>query len=155
MSISRSVSCVLVIAALACKRDATPHQARTPDRPTDTTHLAPGAADLVLRLNATSYSASDTVRLQLFNRSSAEVGYNLCTSRLEHHAGDAWTVMPDHRACTMELRLLAPGDSAAGERTFDPAVTAGEYRLVSVIDAGGQVREVASQPFTVSARVSP
>ena len=146
---------ILLCAALACNRGAPPDRARTsgeqPDSSTSTSH----ATDLELNVNARSYAASDTVRLQLVNRSSAEVGYNLCTSRLEHRANDAWTVMPDHRACTMELRMLAPGDSAASERVFDPAVTAGEYRLVSVVDAGGQVREVASQPFTVSARVSP
>jgi hypothetical protein len=151
----RRLSCILLGAALACGGGAPPDQARTSSGQTDSSSRQTNPSDLELKTNARSYSASDMVRLQLFNRSTSEVGYNLCTSRLEHRSGDAWTVMPDHRACTMELRILAPGDSAASQRTLDTTVAAGEYRLVAVLDAGGHVREVATAPFTVSARVSP
>lgn len=142
-------------AALACNRAAPPDESQAGNTRPDTASRQTGSADLELKVNERSYAAADTVRLQLVNRSTGEVGYNLCTTRLEHRRGGAWTVMPDDRVCTMELRLLAPADSAASERPLDRSLAAGEYRLVAVVDAGGQMREVASAPFTVSARVAP
>jgi hypothetical protein len=151
----RTLSCLLLGAVLACGGGAPPDQARSSSGQTDSSSRQTRASDLELKVNARSYAPSETVQLQLFNRSTSEVSYNLCTSRLEHRSSDGWMVMPDRRACTLELRTLAPGDSAATQRTLDSTVAAGEYRLVAVLDAGGQVREVASAAFTISARVSP
>lgn len=99
-----------------------------------------------LSVDAAAFAPTDTIRLTLANGSAADIGYNLCTARLERRAGDQWVPVPDDRMCTMELRLLSPRDSARDARVLDPSIEPGTYRLVLRVEGAG---DVATNPFEI------
>lgn len=94
---------------------------------------------------------SGRVLLTLENLSSGQVGYNLCTSRLERRDGERWTALPSDEVCTMELRTLDPARSVAYEKDLPPGITPGEYRYVTSVESplGEGQRVIASAPFHV------
>lgn len=77
------------------------------------------------------YRPGTTVTVQLENRSSEPLGYNACSWTLEHHGDIGWQAAPheDERMCTMELRPLAPEQSARAEFSLSEGLPAGRYRL--------------------------
>jgi hypothetical protein len=106
-----------------------------------------------LVLDRATYASRDDVKLTLTNDTHRNLGYNACTRVIEREAGAGWTAVPEpDRICTMELRLLARGETVS-EQTDLPALAAGRYRIAlsfsdESADAGTPVRGV-SEPFTV------
>lgn len=159
----RPFSSILVLAALAGAGPAMAGCSSTPaadDTPAaDQTSAADqisaeDTAGVRLMLAATSAAPADTITITLDNTSSATVGYNLCTSSLERRTGDEWQPVPSDRVCTMELRMLEPGEQAGFPLPLPPDLTPGEYRVVTGLhptDADERV-DVASTPFTVGQR---
>lgn len=120
----------------------------TPPEPSDD----PGGL-AELRVSPDAVSAGDEVMLTLVNRSDGELGYNLCPAVLDRREGGEWVEEPLRPAevCTMELRVLSPGDSSHYRHMVPPALAAGEYRFRTGIEAPlGEGRvEVASGAFQV------
>lgn len=115
------------------------------------TAIEDGAA--TLRVEPTTVSAGDSLVLVLVNGLEEPLGYNLCTSVLEWRRGEAWEPMPSDRVCTMELRILEPGqdDRFAVQMPELPQLPAGEYRALTGVEhmtSGGRT-ELASEPFHV------
>ncbi len=90
------------------------------------------------------------VELTLENGSSQAISYNLCTSALERSTNGGWTAVPEDRVCTMELRSLAPGETATFTATLPAGAPSGEYRYSANVEreAGGRVT-VSSNSFLV------
>jgi hypothetical protein len=137
----KTFALVLMVAATACGGAAEQDPAAS---------VGQGrTSELVLAVDSASYTAGGTVQFRLINRSTQQVGYNLCTASLERRAASVWETVLDQRMCTMEIRLLAPGDSAASTRELDPNLATGEYRITTRLHIGETPREVASEPFTI------
>lgn len=84
-------------------------------------------------------AAGDSVTLELDNESPGRIGYNLCNSALERRVGDGWQSVPSNRACTLELRILAPGAQAGYAMRLPDGLAPGEYRYltnVEMLDTG-------------------
>ncbi|MBD0321619.1 MAG: hypothetical protein ICV87_14880 [Gemmatimonadetes bacterium] len=104
-----------------------------------------------------AYAPGDTVRVTLRNVSGETLGYNLCISKLDRRAADAWTtvdVFPGPGgACSMELRTLPAGESVQVRRAIPAATSAGTYRIVyngiGPLRGEGRNRDVATPAFTV------
>lgn len=118
------------------------------------TSIATPVSSVRLLVQPASVSAGGTATLVLANGSSADVGYNLCTSGLERRQGDAWSPVPSDRVCTMELRSLAPGAEARYELELPGALPAGEYRALTSVEvqSRNEMLAVTSDPFRVTAR---
>lgn len=106
-----------------------------------------------LRVSEDEVLAGGEVMLTLVNRSDRDLGYNLCPAALERRVAGEWVDEPLRPAeiCTMELRLLSPGDSAHYRHTVPSALAAGEYRFRTGVEAplgGGRV-EIVSEAFQV------
>jgi hypothetical protein len=104
-----------------------------------------------VRLGATPTAAGDTIVLTLLNGSAGDVGYNLCTSALERRTADTWEPVPTDRVCTMELRLLPPGERATFPLTLPPGAPAGDYSFTTRVEdmAAGTARTVRSNTIRV------
>lgn len=95
--------------------------------------------------------AADTINITLSNRSTGSVGYNLCASGLERRSGSSWAVVPVHRVCTMELRLLSRGQDVSYRSVYLAPLVRGEYRVTTGVEMpGGAWRVVQSNAFTVN-----
>lgn len=96
-------------------------------------------------------TATDTLHVSLTNASTASAYYNLCFVPLEQRVDARWVPSgPSARACTMELRGLAPGRTAGAVVALDSSVVSGTYRVRTAIEWPlGIQREVVSEPFTV------
>jgi hypothetical protein len=90
-----------------------------------------------LRVDARRVAAGESVTIRLVNGSGGAVGYNLCPAVLERRTAAAWELDPTPlvEVCTMELRLLPPGESAEYSHTIPPALAAGEYRFRVAVEA--------------------
>lgn len=105
-------------------------------------------ADLMTEYNR--YKVGEPVVLQLHNRGSTNLGYNLCTSNLERRIDGQWRPQVTHRICTMELRNLAPGAFAAF--TFDDTGSwnPGVYRFQTRIETSdGDWLSIVTDPFSI------
>lgn len=87
------------------------------------------------------YEPGDSVTLTLENGSDHGIGYNLCTSTLQRRQEDTWTAVDGQReVCTMELRILPPGERATYETNIPSKLRdgsplpAGRYRYVTNIE---------------------
>jgi hypothetical protein len=88
-------------------------------------------APVVLELDRTRYAPGASVRLRIVNRSGLGYGYNACTRVIERQLGSSWTrVAEAGRACTMELRILGPNETATQQVELPRPLPAGDYRLV-------------------------
>jgi hypothetical protein len=99
------------------------------------------------------HGTGDTITVTLSNRSSGDVGYNLCPSRLEQRSGSSWVHVPPvpERVCTMELRLLPPGQAASARLVYVRPLPQGEYRVTTGVELpGGSWTTVRSNSFTVN-----
>jgi hypothetical protein len=92
------------------------------------------ATDITLRVAPVPATPGDSVSLTLHNGAAEAVGYNLCTSTLERRTGEGWEGVPDDRVCTMELRMLDPGQRADFPLQLQPDLTAGTYRFSTRIE---------------------
>lgn len=102
-------------------------------------------------LTATRGSA-DTIMITLFNRSSRDVGYNLCASALERRSGSNWVPVPTvpDRVCTMELRMLPPGQRASYRSVYVTPLQPGEYRVTTGVEVAGGWGAVQSNSFVAN-----
>jgi hypothetical protein len=91
-------------------------------------------AGVTLRVAPVPASPGADVSLILENEAAQAVGYNLCTSTLEHRTGDGWEAVPADRVCTMELRMLEPGQRADFRLQLQPELMAGTYRFSTRIE---------------------
>jgi hypothetical protein len=89
--------------------------------------------------------------LTLRNGSAAPVSYNLCSSTLMRHNGSAWEPIPSDRMCTMELRVLAPGEEDQFTVTMPTELAPGSYRFETTISdgEGGGPESLGSMIFLV------
>ena len=151
---TRHASLTLLAAlALAC---------RGPALESDTSAAAPvppipspsmPASAVRITLDRDTYPPSGDVKLTLTNASRRNLGYNACTRVVERESNGTWTAVPEpDRVCTMELRLLAGGETVT-EQTDLPALPAGRYRLsLRFSDEGGSAGtpvQASSEPFRV------
>ncbi|HET7817509.1 MAG TPA: hypothetical protein VFK58_08030 [Sphingomicrobium sp.] len=92
--------------------------------------------------------AGETMTLTLRNGSRQQIGYNLCTSRLETAGGRS---VPSDRVCTMELRLLGAAQVANYRYDLPARLAAGGYRFATGIDIPGENagRVIFSNSFDV------
>lgn len=116
----------------------------------------PGAA-VTLRTEFPSYGPdTGVINLRLSNQGSGRIGYNLCHSTLERLQGQGWSeVRPaDPRVCTMELRMLGPGEQTVYPYDVRVRLESGQYRFrTSVHDMGPGTREpLVSNAFAVTPR---
>lgn len=95
-------------------------------------------APVALELDRTQYAAGGTVNMRLVSRGSQPYGYNPCTRTVEQRSRERWVpVAEPDRICTMELRLLAPGETALATTELPDALEAGEYRLALALTQEG------------------
>ena len=108
-------------------------------------------ADITLRAEPATAAAGANVELILENRSGADVGYNLCTSALERVVNGNGQPVPSDRACTLELRLLAPSQNTRYTISLPAGLTAGEYRWVARVERmnSNEMVTVTSNTFRV------
>lgn len=73
-----------------------------------------------------------TAEIRLENLSDRTIGFNLCPKVLERRIGEGRTQLPETRpeACTLELRILAAGETVVGTTGIPLALEAGTYRIV-------------------------
>lgn len=91
------------------------------------------------------------VTLILRNGSTGTVGYNLCTSALTQELATGWEAVPSDRVCTMELRLLDPGQEDEFVLELPGDLDPGSYRFETVVERmpEGPRDEVVAEPFTI------
>jgi hypothetical protein len=112
-----------------------------------------------LRVSPGEVSPGDEVMITLLNRSERELGYNLCVAVLDRREGEGdeageWVEWPDPPAeiCTMELRVLDPGNTSSFRHTIPGGVTPGEYRFRTGVESPlGEGRvDVVSDSFRIT-----
>lgn len=105
--------------------------------PEPTPDGAAPAHGLELRVERAAAERGDEVTITLVNGSEHDVGYNLCPAVLDRRDDEAWVEDPNRPAevCTMELRVLGPGESAAYRHTVPTALDPGEYRFRVGVEA--------------------
>ncbi len=111
-------------------------------------------ADVNLSVEAVPALPGDSVTLVLENASETEVGYNLCPSTLVRQSSDEWIAVPSDRICTMELRMLQPGQSDRFTLTLPEDIAPGTYRFETMVERtdAGPRGPLLSAPFEVHAR---
>jgi len=105
--------------------------------------------EVFLEAQPTAVSPGETVTLTLSNRTPWPVGYNLCTSSLERESAGAWEPVPEDRMCTMELRMLDPGERSALDLQLPPDLQPATYRYTANIEDRGSMETVSSTHFQV------
>ena len=111
----------------------------------------PASGEIALAVQPAAPSPGDSVHLTLSNRTAGQVGYNLCTSRLERQTGAGWEPIPSGRVCTMEIRGLPAGEEADYTLALPADLEPGSYRYATDVeppDPAGRT-PVASEPFRV------
>lgn len=116
----------------------------------------PPSADVALTTNAVAYAPGGEVQLTLRNIYSQRIGYNLCSSQLERTVNGSWERVDEDRVCTMELRLLGPGEEATYTIKLPGTLADGTYRYVTNVDSmddttkpPGDDGHLTSNPFEV------
>jgi hypothetical protein len=113
--------------------------------------VADPGSGLILQVDGDAFEPGAPVSIALINNSDSQIGYNLCLHDLERNVGGEWEPLHIERICTLELRLLAPSDSAAGPAELPEDLEPGEYRFrvaVDLMDDRG-IRDLVSDPFQV------
>ena len=96
---------------------------------------APAPAGVHLTVEPPIAPAGSIVTLVLHNATGGQVGYNLCSSRLEQLQVGGWRVVPDDRVCTAHLAMLAPGQEARYQQRLPSRLPAGQYRFSTRVEA--------------------
>lgn len=106
-----------------------------------------------LRVEPGEVRAGEEVMITLVNGSAGDLGYNLCVATLDRREGGEWVERPEPPAevCTMELRVLAPDDSASFRHTIPSGLPPGEYRFRTGVEAplGGPRVDAESHAFRI------
>src|SRR5205809_5017018 len=128
----------------AVRTDTTP-AARASERPN------PRSDEVTIALDRGSYKEGATATVRITSHSRDTLGYNPCSNRsVERKEGTRWVTQPEpEHMCTMELRLLRPGETQTVSVTMPDKLSAGTYRLVLTFSrqgasASGTVRAVSS-----------
>jgi len=151
------------LAALACQsgaqRNADTPSSDSPKSAGDTSIGAPRAdtGGVTLSLDKTAYAPGAAVVMTINSQRADTLGYNQCSDRsVERETASGWVEHPEpDRMCTMELRLLKPGETATAQTNVPADVTAGTYRIVLRLrperaDAPGTPVTAVSAPFRVA-----
>lgn len=95
------------------------------------TSTTPGAG-VTLTLDRTSYTKDATVTMRIASQRRDTLGYNPCSNRVvERQDAGQWAAYAEpERMCTMELRLLMPGETQAATTDLPGNVRAGDHRIV-------------------------
>ena len=101
----------------------------------------------------TLFGPGDTIRVDLSNNTEYELGYNLCLADLERWVARRWLVVqrfPGLAACTTQLDILQPGESAFGLQPVYPFLDSGVYRFRDQVEwpIGHRV-ELVSNAFRI------
>lgn len=111
-------------------------------------------APVMMQTDRSRYVGAATVNFRLTNRTGRRVEYNLCRAHLQRDDEGAWRQTQSELAdvCTMELRALAPGQSAAFSFRPTPGSRAGRYRIITAITDPRERwgMEVISNTFTLA-----
>lgn len=111
-----------------------------------------GSAVNGIRLQALVNPAdSSTMILTLDNGSSESISYNLYSSQIERRDGASWTRVEENRACTMELRILEPGNTDQFTVPLPPGAQPGEYRYTTGVNRNnsGDALTIISNTFRI------
>ena len=108
-------------------------------------------ADITLRAEPATAAPGANVELILENGSTADVGYNLCTSALERVVDGNGQPVQSDRPCTMELRMLPPSQNTRYTISLPAGLAAGEYRWVARVErmSSNEMVSVTSNTFRV------
>lgn len=115
---------------------------------------------VTLSLDKTAYAPGATAVMTIRSQRADTLGYNPCSNRsVEGQSPSGWVVHPEpNRVCTMELRLLLPGETQTAETDVPADLPAGTYRVVLRLrrersdPAGPDITVTAvSAPFRVPA----
>lgn len=143
---SRILSILVFLAAVGCQHSTGPADLDP--------NLNAAGGDQVLSTDRQSYSAGTTVSLRLKNSYRHALGYNLCQAVLERESGASWRAaeFENDRVCTMELRLLQPGDSVVTSRRLDGRLAEGNYRFRTTVEnmSTGSREPVTSNTFRLT-----
>lgn len=113
-----------------------------------------GAGPVVtLTLDREAYAPGSDVRMTLRNPTQHDYGYNPCTRVVERESGTSWSAVPEpDRVCTMELRMLARGETVV-TGTDLPRVEPGRYRIALRLTedspSGREPVRAVSAPFSI------
>jgi len=88
----------------------------------------------VLRIDVveTTLAAGTSAEVQLENLSDRTIGFNLCPKVVEREDGGSWTPLPETRpeACTLELYVLAAGETVVQTVEIPVGLEPGPHRIV-------------------------
>lgn len=88
----------------------------------------------VLRIDIVepTVTAGTSAEVQLQNLSDRTIGFNLCPKVVEREDGNAWTPLPETspEACTLELYVLAAGETVVQTIEIPSGLEAGSHRIV-------------------------
>lgn len=88
----------------------------------------------VLRIDVVepTLTAGTSAEIQLENLSDRTIGFNLCPKVVEREEENAWTPLPETRpeACTLELYVLASGETVVQTIEIPSGLEAGSHRIV-------------------------
>lgn len=126
----------------------------------DTSRGMQADTGVTLSLDKTEYVPGATAVMTIHSQRADTLGYNPCSNRsVERQSPSGWVVHPEpNRVCTMELRLLLPGETQTAQTDVPADLAAGTYRVVLRLrrersdPAGEDVTVTAvSAPFRVPA----
>ena len=77
-------------------------------------------------------TAGTSAEVQLENLSDRTIGFNLCPKVVEREEENAWAPLPETRpeACTLELYVLAAGETVVQMIEIPSGLEAGSHRIV-------------------------
>jgi hypothetical protein len=138
-----SVTVLTLSVALACRPQAqgaadkssgadTPGSASASTGDTSAENTVADTGVVMLTLDKTGYAPGASAVMTITSQRADTLGYNPCSSRsVELETPTGWVVHPEpNRMCTMELRLLQPGETQTAQTDVPADVTAGTYRIV-------------------------
>lgn len=119
----------------------------------DTTRSTGG---VTVTVDRASYAAGATVTMRIISQSRDTLGFNQCSSRtVEKQVGGGWTAHPEPgRMCTMELRMLMPGETQTATTDLPKDLTPGTYRIVMSFSSQGTGASTTVRAVTPTFRVS-
>lgn len=108
--------------------------------------------DVMFTVEPTTVAAGDSILLGLDNGTAEQIGYNLCASSLERQTQEGWALLTTEVVCTMELRLLEPGQAGSYPMWLPAGLTPGEYRYRTTIHVmqRNETHQVTSNTFRVN-----
>jgi len=123
----------------------------------DAKSYSPGDERQMIVVDVPSSDPGSPATIRLANTTPRTLGYNLCRASLERQVGDDWA--PHQKmlaeACTAEVRLLGPGQTATYSFRL-PQVKRGRYRVRAALydQVSGTSMDATSTPFLIGRDVS-